>query len=575
MAGRFDYHESCTGLHAGNVVEESEMRRHLRNINPRAAILVFALSALVIGGPLQAQTRGLVSSLAAQQVGLERSWYTQVNVDSGRGQLRQVTPYVSQANAFTLYEVAWETGKEKFSELDRDPFGDPKGPEVALEEANARIMELKKQGFDPKLITSVVPEVTLYAVNSRGGVDALDGETGRLRWSTIVGNPDYATLGAGVNEDYVAVVNGSTLYVVERATGAAAWQRKLGGAPGASPVISEELVIAPLMNGKVETYKLTSDEEDEELKRKYQTPKIYVSIGRIFIQPTVTPTVCAWPTDRGFMYVVNANKEGMRYRVEADDTVVSRITYDAKGRSLMMASVDGYLYNVDESSGNVIWRFSAGAPIAASPAVVRNDVFLVTDTGGLYCLDAETGLEKWWTPRVQRYLTASDARVYCTDLIGRLLVIDAKSGGRIASLPTEQLSFFLTNHDTDRIYLGTSSGLLQCLHEPHLERPLIYTGPGMESPQEPKAKAAAEEGGSEEGGSEKKPAATENPFGTGGATPPPAASDDPFGAGAGGGSPSEDPFGAGGGSTPPGGGSTPPDDNPFGASGAASDNPFG
>lgn len=540
--------------------------RHLRNINPQPVILVFALSALMSGGPLQAQTRGLVSPLVARQVGLERSWFTQVNVDSGRGELRHLTPYVSYANAFTLHEVVWETGKEKFSELDRDPFGAPKGPEVALQDANARIAELKKQGFDPKLITSVVPEVTLYAVTSRGAVDALDGETGRLRWSAVIGNPEYPTFAAGVNEQYVAVVNGSTLYVVERATGAAAWQRQLGGAPGAGPVISEELVFAPLMNGKVESYKLTSDEDDEELKRKYQTPKVYVSIGSIFIQPTVTPTVCAWPTDRGFMYVVNADKEGMRYRVEADDTVVSRITYDAKGRSLMMASIDGYLYNVDESSGQVIWRFSAGAPIAASPAVVRDDVFLVTDSGGLYCLDAESGLEKWWTPRVQRYLAASDGRVYCTDQIGRLLVIDAESGGRIASLPTEQISFFLTNQDTDRLYLGTRSGLIQCLHEPHLERPLVYTGAGTESPQEPEADVAAEDGGSE-----KKPAATDDPFGTGGSTPPPAASDDPFGTGGGskppaaddpfgtgGGSPADDPFGTGG------GGSTPPDDNPFG-----------
>ncbi|MEQ8790996.1 MAG: PQQ-binding-like beta-propeller repeat protein [Pirellulaceae bacterium] len=546
------------------------MRHHLLFHRARWATLVFAAATLFSGGALLAQSRGLVSSIDARRIGLERSWFTQINVDSGRGELSFVTPYVSHAKAFTIYEVVWETGKLEFSELERDPFGQPRGAEEALKAANAKIEELTAEGLEPKLITSVVPEISLYASTNRGVVHAIDGETGRTRWSNIIGSTDYPTLEPGVNEDYVAVVNGSTLYVVERGTGVLAWERRLSGAPGAGPAVSDEMVFVPLMNGKVEAFKLTTDEEDEELERKFRAPITLVSIGDCYLQPTVTPSVCAWVTDRGFMYVVNANKEGMLYRTEADDTVVAPITYDAKGRSLMMASIDGYVYNVDETSGAIIWRFSTGSPIASSPHVVGDSVFVVTDKGGLFCVDAETGLEQWWTPRVKKFLAGSKDRVYCTDQIGRLLVIDAKNGGRIASLPTEQLDFLITNHATDRIYVGTKSGLLQCLHEPQLARPLVYSGPGQESTETKQVKVGPD--GDDAGGLGTTPAASDDPFGTGGSTTTtPSTSSDPFGTGGSSPPASDDPFGTGG------GGSTPPaSDDPFGTGGAAaSDSPFG
>jgi outer membrane protein assembly factor BamB len=195
-----------------------------------------------------------------------------------------------------------------------------------------------------------------------------------------------------------------------------------------------------------------------------------------------------------------------------------------------MASVDGYVYAVHANSGDVMWRFSTGTAISYSPRPIGDSVYVVTDEGGLFKIDAETGLEQWWTPRVREFLAASDDRVYCTDRIGRLLIIDAKSGGRLGILATEQLDLFIPNHLTDRVYLGTKTGLLQCLRGLNLERPIVYAGPGSEAQETIQVKVGA-------------PA---DP-----ATPMPAASDDPFGTGAGGTTPAADPFGTGTGGTAP------------------------
>lgn len=528
-------------------------------------ITTCALALLLLTGSLSAQRRGggLVPEVFARRIGLERAWFTQIQLDSGRAELEYLTPFVSHANAFTAYQVAWETGKLEFSELERDAFGEPKGPERALKEANAKIEELTEQGFDPKLITMVVPEISLYATTSRGMMHAIDGETGRTRWVVEVGNPEYPTLAPAVNEDYVAVVNGSTIYVFDRVTGKPAWDRRLSSAPGAGAALTDRQVFVPMINGKVDVFKLVGDDEEDELKRLFQTPTTHVSIGRCFVQPTATPLVCAWPTDRGFMYVASANKENMEFRTAAIDTIVAPVTYDEKRGLLLMASVDGYVYAVNERSGAVEWRFSAGVPIVSSPHIIGDDVYVVTEKGGLYKVGAESGLEQWWMPRVGNFLAASETRVYCTDRLGRLLVVDAKSGGRLAALPAVELDFLVTNHVTDRIYVGTHTGLLQCLHEPQLERPLVYVGPGTEQ----KETAQVKVGGGEEAAKPAAgaaPAKTDDPFATGGSSTP-----DPFkgsGASGGGTTPAADPFSdpfGGGGSSPPAGGSTEPADDPF------------
>ena len=59
---------------------------------------------------------------------------------------------------------------------------------------------------------------------------------------------------AAANEEYVAVVNGSMLYVLDRVGGSVRWQRRLRGAPGAGPALSETQVFVPMIDGMVEAY---------------------------------------------------------------------------------------------------------------------------------------------------------------------------------------------------------------------------------------------------------------------------------------------------------------------------------
>jgi hypothetical protein len=402
------------------------------------------------------------------------------------------------------------------------------------------------------LTTTVVPQISLFAVADGGFVHGIDAQTGRTLWATRLGDPQHPTDAAAANDQWVAVVNGTTLFVLKASTGELAWKRSVRGAPGAGPSVSDRYVVVPMLNGMVEAYQLEN----------YRLPPwTYRSHGRAFIQPLYTGRNFAWPTDRGYMYVAEANNPAIRYRLETNGTIVAPAARLAPTQ-LVAVSTDGYVYCLHEQSGSIIWRFSTGESLIHAPFVVDDSVYVVTEQGTLYRLAGTTGLDQWSTAGVTKILAASGTRLYTVDQGARLRVIDPQNGATLGSASIDSLDFLYTNDQTDRIFIGTRKGLIQCLHEPGNGWPRLHAGVGEASQEEEEAKPGA-----------KKPATPEPP--AAGPEANPFGGDNPFGGGS--------PFGGGGaaggaGADPFGGGATPPaaDSDPFGggAAGAGAD-PFG
>ena len=191
-----------------------------------------------------------------------------------------------------------------------------------------------------------------------------------------------------------------------------------------------------------------------------------------------------------------------------------------------------------------------------SPITVRDSVFVTLRYGGLYKLSLTHGELRWFAPRVRKFLSASDRYIYALDDLNRLLVLDSNSGAMVGSTDLRGYSFFETNHATDRIILGTQTGMLQVLRASELEYPQIHVK--MVRPATREEESAAEEKPPAE---RPRPAAA-NPFA------------DPFGGPAAGETPAADPFGGPPASADPFGAPPEEDANPFGAP-PADANPFG
>ena len=101
----------------------------------------------------------------------------------------------------------------------------------------------------------------LYIQTKHAMVHALDAETGKRLWSAQIGQTTQIGFAPGVNHQYLAVINGTTLHVLDRATGKQKFERPLTGSPGTGPILSDTTVFVCMVNGLIQGFNL----EDQHL----------------------------------------------------------------------------------------------------------------------------------------------------------------------------------------------------------------------------------------------------------------------------------------------------------------------
>lgn len=306
----------------------------------------------------------------------------------------------------------------------------------------------------------------LYGVSDSGIVTALHAETGETLWTKQVGRPGFPAFGPGANPKYLGVVSGAKLYMLDRADGRLLWSRDLGSAPSSGPALTQDYAYVALMTGRIEGYRL----DDPSVQ-----PWYYQSKGRTYLQPTTTGQVVSWPTSEGCLYVSRANDPNVLFRLETGDDIV---TSPAESEPhLYIASLDGYLYCVDELTGREEWRYSTGFPIVSSPAVVDKTAYVASLEPTIHAVDAETGAEQWLVYGASHFAARGKNRVYASDDHGNVLALDGKTGEKLGQLKVGTGFETLVNDQSDRIFLVSGRGLVQCLREADADQPTMYRKP--------------------------------------------------------------------------------------------------
>jgi outer membrane protein assembly factor BamB len=409
------------------------------------------MAACCLSTPLWAQRSQLITEAVAARHGLVRPWFAQVELDQSRGRLCDLILY----------------------------------------------------------------EGTLYAQTDKAVIHAIDAETGKTLWSKQIGRPNHPSQPPSASHDLLATINGSRLYIVNRFTGELVFEREIAGAPGAGPVLSAKHAYVPTTQGQLIAYRLeppvdtkpdaaksqteSADDASQSdarrqqirLRQEFIPPLSYQSSGRALVQPLVTRETAedeyvVWAIDRGYLNIGYINRQEekalvLKNRLVTDAPIVARPAYllpDPKVTGdpgvIFAVSGNGYAYALDERTGDRLWQFSTGQAIVDAPAMVEDHLYVTTQLGGMFCLDVKTGNKLWWTPNIARFVAASQTRVYATDKLGRILVLNVQNGTQLDSLATQDVSIKLFNTDTDRIFLADSAGLIQCLHEVEQSQPLMH-----------------------------------------------------------------------------------------------------
>ena len=462
----------------------------MRKLFLGALFIVAQILVVTSAANAQFARKGLIDRNAARNVGLERIWHLQVPMNPYASEIKDVYVHVSTQQARWVYEVQQGPKSWFFADDQLDQFGRPVGKKAAEILAANKKAELG----DAEILEHGVPTVRIALLTNRGDVTLVDGETGAVLWTKTVGNPRHAAVGVCTNDELTVVLTGLRMYVIRNSDGHVISEKITKGVAGASPVITERrtattfnyevnqngensysMIYVPTIENRMDLYDLDKEIKTDGPDALASYPKGLPGFGRGLMQPTLGSKSIAWPTDQGVVYVADLVTNNVDRQLRTLGTITSPVAYIPGVRRFLTASSDGYVYCFKEDDPDDMWRSSIGEPIYREPILVDGNAYVVTRSYKLHQLDLSTGAEKWIVPNVERVISISDNRIYCVQVGGNLMVLDENQGTPLRTVPMQSVDFTFLNTMTDRMYIGTKDGLLQCVRELNQTFPVVHT----------------------------------------------------------------------------------------------------
>ncbi len=304
---------------------------------------------------------------------------------------------------------------------------------------------------------------------------AYDAENGRYLWAAHLGRSATNAEPASVNSFGVYVTNSNKLIALDRRTGRQMWLIELPNIPSSATVADDERVMVGTEDGKMETF----DAKTGAVKWNI------AANARIDSRPLLAGKLVVFGSEDSKVYASKIEVAKLIWRFGAGGPVIAPLASHGT-RTLLIPSMDKSIYAVDLFTGEAKWTFATGAPIRTEPIVVDDDVYVVNEDGMLSEIDAETGNSRWTISTLGgRLLAVTEHKVYLETHDGDLFIVDRVTGKIIhdpsatlqrAGINLRNFSHGPTNKFDDRLYFGTSNGLLLCIREtaqvkPRLVRP--------------------------------------------------------------------------------------------------------
>jgi outer membrane protein assembly factor BamB len=338
-------------------------------------------------------------------------------------------------------------------------------------------------------------------VQTRSGmVVMLDAETGATRWRTALGQPFRVTTSLGHNSRSIFAVSGIRLFSLDRATGIVQWSFTLPHAAAAAPAADENQLYLPLGNRRLYVYELphmppapgtareaalpsTTEAGALPNTRAYATPEQlahspllfkwnYEVPGFLEQAPLLTATTAVIADTNGDVIGLPKGHNNEIFRFQARSPISAGL--GQHGSTAYVASSNFDVYALDMLTGYPQWRFTADRLILRKPAVTDDDVYISPQQAGLFRVDRRTGRELWRNGDAERFLAHSRSYVYAVDRFGCMLVLDRARGTILSGLYVGEYVAPFSNDVNDRIYLAANNGLIICLRDRDLIKPLRF-----------------------------------------------------------------------------------------------------
>ncbi len=327
-----------------------------------------------------------------------------------------------------------------------------------------------------------------FAQTDQGMLHAFDPESGRLLWSSNVGERVGFARGVATNSFGVYLTNANTMVALDKKTGRPVWKYKLDTIPTCSPTVDEKRLVVGLTNGMIVGFAL-SETNDKGVTKILTAPRIewfWHGAGPITTKPFLTDHILAYTGHDANVHVVMTEEKTVLFRFKAGGEVGEALAgHDT--RTLIIPSADNVVYALDIFTAATKWVFPSGAPVLQAPMVADQEIFLINSAGALSSLRPEDGQALWTTPTQDGRLAAvSQTKLYLRSYNRDLVAVDRQTGRTIidpgesfqrAGLNLRDYDLDVVNRYNDRLYFATDSGMIVCLREATQRVPRLLRDP--------------------------------------------------------------------------------------------------
>jgi len=333
-----------------------------------------------------------------------------------------------------------------------------------------------------RLLKISLTEGLLFAQTNNAMLLAFDAESGRLLWSTQLGERTGFARGVTANSFAVFVTNANLLFCLDKRTGRLIWQTNLKTIPTSAPAADEERAMIGMTSGLIRGFNLKL--KDAEGKEAIVTAAVpawqWHSGGPVETRPLAAGPLAIFGSSDGRVYVIAAEEHAPLFRFRTGGPIGEGLG-GYSTRTLLVPSGDNNLYAVDLFTADRLWTFPSGAPIGQEPLVADEDIFVINTAGALTVLQPTDGAPRWTTvTHGGRLVSVSGTKVYLRSYDLDLFTVDRQTGRMLvdpgeshlrAGLNLREYDLAVVNRHNDRMYFATRSGMIVCLREAGLPQP--------------------------------------------------------------------------------------------------------
>ncbi len=166
-------------------------------------------------------------------------------------------------------------------------------------------------------------------------------------------------------------------------------------------------------------------------------------------------------TDAGNVICFKDDEPKRLWQFNAYGGIVGPMIRDAN--SLFFAGKDTNLWKIDKITGQLNWKYQAGAILNTAPRITQKAAYQYIPDKGLVAVDKNTGKLIWQLPHGLDLLAEAKDKAYVITSNGLLVVMDNKKAKQLYALDVANVSRHAANIKDSKIYIADDTGKIDCI----------------------------------------------------------------------------------------------------------------